>query len=224
MIRKEQVTLRTLADWREHAPPKSEKHWKEGRSAAEMARTWVGLESPALPPEVDRVLRSHPDFGEVQEWSAEPEARVKFDDMGGEPSNADLLLHGHDENGAFIVVVEGKADEPFGSTVDVTLRDALERRVVNPRSRGVDRVQQLAGALFHERSGRSSPVVTSLPYQLLTATAAALAEAGRWTRWRRGGSWGPSRFPDALCSARSPTSTWGRPSGRTRTENELSHR
>jgi len=179
MIRKEQVTLRTLADWREHAPPKSEKHWKEGRSAAEMARTWVGLESPALPPEVDRVLRSHPDFGEVQEWSAEPEARVKFDDMGGEPSNADLLLHGHDENGAFIVVVEGKADEPFGSTVDVTLRDALERRVVNPRSRGVDRVQQLAGALFHERSGRSSPVVTSLPYQLLTATAAALAEAAR---------------------------------------------
>ena len=144
-----------------------------------MARTWIGFESPALPPEVDRVFRSHPDFGEVQEWSAEPEARVKFDDMGGEPSNADLLLRGQDENGAFVVVVEGKADETFGGTVGETLRNALERRVTNSRSRGVDRVQHLAPALFYERSGGRSPVVTSLRYQLLTATAAALAEAAR---------------------------------------------
>jgi len=55
----------------------------------ETAKCWLAAR-PALPPEVSAVLASHPAFGIVSEWEAELEARLSFDDLPGEPRNADL--------------------------------------------------------------------------------------------------------------------------------------
>jgi hypothetical protein len=178
MIHKALVPLRSLAEWKTHAPPKSAVQWKEGRSAVEMARAWLTAEPPALPPEVEALLASHPDFGPVEAWEAEPEALVPFDGFSG-PANVDLLLRARDPMGKIVVAVEGKADESFGATLGETFSAALERKLSSPNSKGVARIEQLARALLHPRSGRGLPRVGDLRYQLLTVSAAALAEAER---------------------------------------------
>jgi hypothetical protein len=139
----------------------------------EPARAWLAVSSPKLPPEVRAALASHPDFGPVRRWEAEPEARVRFDSFGGEPANVDLLLEAEDDRGPFVVAVEAKADETFGRTVAGALSAAEKRLAANPRSKGVARIRQLEAALF----GASEDGVGALRYQLLTAGGAALAAA-----------------------------------------------
>ncbi len=170
--------LPDLETWSRLAGPKSPDQWVAGRSAMEAARAWVGLTSPALPSEIGGVLASHPDFGTVISWAGEPEVKLRFDDFGGEPRNTDLLVIAHDEHGAFLLAVEAKADEAFAETVAKTACAALEAKVANPRSNAVARIEQLACTLFSERESRA-PRLGDLRYQLLTATAGALAEGRR---------------------------------------------
>jgi hypothetical protein len=98
---------------------------------------------------------------------------LSFDDFPGEPRNADLAVYARDEHGDFVIAVEAKADETFGETVADALSAAVDRKLENPRSNGVARVEQLASALFGIR-GEKPPALGTLRYQLLTATAGAL--------------------------------------------------
>ena len=87
-------------------------------------------------------------------------------------------MYAEDQYGEFVIAVEAKADEPFGETVAEALASAVERRLENPRSNGVQRIVDLATALLSVRE-RDEPRLGVLRYQLLTATAGALAEAER---------------------------------------------
>ena len=174
-----------LTTWQRLGGPKRSIQWKDGRSAKELARTWLSVESPALPPEVAAALTSHPDFGPIERWTATPEARVAFDDVPGEVRNTDLLVDAQDTNGRFILSVEAKADEPFGDTVAETLGDAAERTLNNPRSGALRRVRQLLAALLPPQPkiapGQPAPEkyakAGSLRYQLLTGAAGAISAA-----------------------------------------------
>jgi len=177
-ISKGSVPIETLEDWERFAGPKSAHQWVDGRSAKEAARTWLEGAPLKLPLEVSSVLESCPDFGPVLEWHAEPEVRLPFDNFPGEPRNSDLVLWARDGHGPFVVAVEAKADEPFGRTVGETLSDGLEKRIENPRSKLLDRVEQLARSLLPAQA-RGGPSAAELRYQLLTACAGALAEAER---------------------------------------------
>jgi len=77
-----------------------------------------------------------------------------------------------------VLAIEAKADEPFGEMVADAMAAALERRVANHSSRGVERIVSLVQSLFGERT-RGQREVSTLRYQLLTATAGALAAAAR---------------------------------------------
>ena len=180
-IEKNGRRLSTLDEWRVHAPPKSKVHWKDGRSAMESARSWLAA-APSIPAEIAKTLDSHHDIGTLCDWRAEPEARVRFDKFRGEPSNLDVLLVGRDENGPIVVAVEAKADEPFGQTVRETLSSARSRLKANPRSKGVERVERLLAALFGATTDQTD--ILDLRYQLMTATAAAMAEAERQSAQR----------------------------------------
>ena len=167
--------LTTLDEWHCYAPPKDKrKHWKDGRSAKESARVWLDS-APDLPSEISDVLYSCNDVGPLRAWYAEPEAKVRFDEFRGEPPNIDVLLIGHDEYGPIVVAVEAKADETFGTTIEKTLSDANARLETKPESKGVARIQQLT-ELFGLTLERD---VLKLRYQLMTITAAVLAEAER---------------------------------------------
>lgn len=175
-IEKEGRPIRTVQDWREHAPPKSKNHWVEGRSAYELAHAWCGTGVPALPEALRLLLESREETRGFAPEVAFPEHRISFDSFGGEPRNADLALTGSAAMGRVAITIEAKADEPFGETVSATLAAAIERRIENPRSNGVRRVESLAQALFRPKE-KGQPRVGDLRYQLLTAVAGTLAFA-----------------------------------------------
>jgi len=166
--------IQTLEDWRRLAPPAAEEHWQEGRSAMEAARAWLERTGQP-PPEVLALFARHGDFDGVEFTLVEPEATLRFDDRAG-PRHADLSVMAEDRRGPIAVTVEAKADEPFDELVGTSFSNALETLLQNPRSAKVDRIVELARSLFLPEAGNQHPV-TSLRYQLLTATAGTLAHA-----------------------------------------------
>lgn len=177
-IRKDGLPITSLGDWFDRAGPKSPSHWKDGRSAKETARAWLGTASSSLPQEVEALLANSPHFGQPFKWEAEPEAKLRFDAFAGEPRNSDMLVVASDAHGGYIIAVEAKADEPFGETVAAARANAAKRKAENPRSHGLLRIEQLEAALLGpKREGQAE--FDSLRYQLLTATAGALAAAAR---------------------------------------------
>nr|WP_120800236.1 hypothetical protein [Thiocapsa rosea] len=131
-----------------------------------------------MPQEVRAVLSGHPRFDDVLSWDAEPEARLRFDAFPGEPRNSDLLVIADDSFGPFLLAVEAKADETYGDTLADVLAAALEKRIENPRSNRIARIEGLATLLLKPRSG-GQPKAGDLRYQLFTACAGALAETHR---------------------------------------------
>jgi hypothetical protein len=177
-ILKDGRALLSLVDWERRAGPKSPSQWVDGRSAKEVARAWLGGNADILPTEVSSALAEHQAFGTVQSWSAEPEVRLRFDDVAGGTRISDIVVDVKDSRGSFLIAVEAKADEPFGETIAEALSAAAERFLENERSNGVTRIQQLAKAILGPRRDRE-PTLKDLRYQLLTACAGALCEAGR---------------------------------------------
>jgi hypothetical protein len=168
----------SLEDWRAHAAPKGgDRHWVEGRSALELARAWCSDEGPCVPAEVRVALQSHPDLAALRIIEMTPEARIAFDKRRGEPRNADLAGIAEDGDGIAVIQVEGKADESFGERVADVL-SAATRRARGKTTGAPDRVRDLISALV-PRNGEEQPSADDLRYQLLTATAATLAEAQR---------------------------------------------
>jgi len=175
-IEKSGHTITTIKEWWQWARPKADYQWKPERSAYELARAWCEPDGPRMPEQLRRLLDSRAETREPIVRRFLPEHRIHFDSHGGEPRNADMAFVGQTTVGTVAVTIEAKADEPFGLTVAETYSDALERLIETPRSRGVQRIQDLATALFGIRL-ESQPKIGALRYQLLTAVAGTLAYA-----------------------------------------------
>lgn len=173
-IRKLDRDIRSVEDWFRLAPPKRSSPWKDGRSAKELAHYWLKeTGGNRFPPVVEALLLQSHDFSSVLRWSAEPEAQSRFDDFGGEPRNCDLLVDAEDRRGKYIIAIEAKADESFDRYLPDILANALERRLRNPSSRGIERILQLTSHILGE-GPKGAPQVNQIRYQLLTATAGFL--------------------------------------------------
>lgn len=173
------VPINSFNDWAKLAPPKSADHWLDGRSAMELARAWCDDGGPVVPDEVAMALRSHRDLAGLRITEMTPEAKIRFDRRRGEPRNADLAGIAGDGDGISVVHVEGKADETFGDPVAKVLAEGNARRDRGESTGAPERVADLLEALIAGGAGRASIAVGSLRYQLLTATAAVLADAER---------------------------------------------
>lgn len=173
-IRKGNV-IRSVDDWFTEAPPKRGRlQWADGRSAKELAKAWFPSPGdPQVPAELRAMLDSHDATRDAVLDVGEPERLTHFDDCGGEPRNADLVLWGRlADGGKLVVSVEAKADESFGDIAGRYVRESSKR---NPRSR----VPQRFGLLCRGVLGVSpeDPDALALRYQLLTAVAGLLADA-----------------------------------------------
>lgn len=175
--------ITSVDDWFRLAPPKGgEGQWREGRSALELARACCPTPGAAcLPTEVQALLRTHPltHSPAFADAMGTPELRVPLDAYKGEPRNADLALtyRAGDPPGPLVAVsIEAKADEAFGQRVSAVIAAAERRRALGERSNGDRRARELADALVGSGAGHDSDVAT-LRYQLLTASAGALAYA-----------------------------------------------
>jgi hypothetical protein len=178
MITKDGQPIRDLADWEERAGPKRACQWQPNRSAMECARTWLSVTPPSFPAEIAEAFDSHPDFGRVTHWAAEPEVRLRIDKRRGEPRNTDMLLLANDLSGEFLVALEAKADEHFDVVMRVALVDAVEARLENPRSGAIDRAIDLITTLLGPLAPGDAKV-GELRYQLFAAAVGALRECER---------------------------------------------
>lgn len=163
--------------WLSAAPPKGGlDHWVAGRSARELAEAWCGEDGPCIPTEIHQLLQSHQDLVDIAVTHAYPERRIRFDDLRGEPRNADLAIKATDLAGVIGITVEGKADEAFDRPVSAVLQSAAKRIGEDVHTGAISRIEMLSAALlppWHD----GLPHLGDLRYQLLTGVAGTIAWA-----------------------------------------------
>src|SRR5215468_8940007 len=93
---------------------KQELHWKEGRSAYELATTW--MRAGGIPKAIRTVLEQAPEWRGAELLEAVFERETSLPRQG-RPSQTDLLGIVRLKDGNAILGVEGKVDEPFGRAV-----------------------------------------------------------------------------------------------------------
>jgi hypothetical protein len=188
---------------------KQELHWKEGRSAYELATTW--MRAGGIPKAVRTVLEQAPEWRGAQllDGVFERETAMPGD---GRPSQTDLLGIVSLKDGNAILGVEGKVDESFGPIVERWLEGEAktkkpktkeeEKRAKEERLRSQKNRKLRLGRLC-ETLNVNAPSVGKLYYQLFHRTCAVIFEAQRF------------RYPRAVMFVHSfaPTVPRGWPAG-----------
>lgn len=161
-----------VRSWGRHAKPASAKHWKKGRSAMELARSWTDEHGPEALRELLDTVTGTANF-EAKRGVAE--AQTSFDQFRG-PRNHDLLLIGEAAGGKTVVSIEGKVDEAFGQTLE-EYRAAARRRIAKKQpTNALDRMQGLTQAIGGWDAG-ADPRRMELRFAHFTAVAGAVAAA-----------------------------------------------
>lgn len=158
--------ITSLNDWFRHSPPAAgERHWKEGRSAKELAKYWMkNGELIVVPNELQSLFNSNPVTSELLVESVIPECTTKLDNFGKGRMH-DLLLIGKKDECSIVISIEAKADETFGPTI------AERHRNNSVNSKIDERINLLSKQLFLDVN------IESLRYQLLHGIAGTLLEA-----------------------------------------------
>lgn len=142
-ISKSEHEIHSVEDWFRYAPPKmGERQWKDGRSAKELARSWLRKEFPC-PPDEMRLLLERTFKTEITFNEAKPECIIELDDFAGEHRNCDLVVLCNVGAKRMVINVEAKADESFGDLIG-----KYYDRMTGSRSNVPARIRQLSTALF----------------------------------------------------------------------------
>ncbi len=142
---------------------KGEKDWKKGRSAYELAHSW--MDAAGIPTTVRQVLDKCDSYKNAALIEAHFEKTTPLR-TDGRPSQTDLLAFMEASCGRVVVGVEGKVDESFDKLVEKWNDGSPGKR---------RRLEHLCEVL--EIPLNSTPL---LRYQLFHRTAAALFEAERY--------------------------------------------
>lgn len=140
-----------------------EKHWRKGRSAYELAHSW--MKADGIPTAVSAVLETQGALAKPILVEGHFERETKLPGRG-KASQTDLLALCRSRGQAFTLGVEGKVDETFGPLVSEWDNGTPNRRL---------RLDGLVGLLGGDPRG-----IAGLRYQLLHRTAAALIEASHF--------------------------------------------
>lgn len=100
--------------WQDWTPPKQTYHWKEGRSAMELAKSWFASGTPQCPTELQALLSTNSRTRDIEITEGYPEYVTALP-YGSQANgrNHDMMLRGHTPNEAAVICVEAKVDEPF---------------------------------------------------------------------------------------------------------------
>ena len=171
IVNRRQRPIQSVEEWGEHAGPASHEHWKDGRSAKELAKAWIG---GAGPDALIALLNTCPETANLRIEEAVAEAQVGFDSYPGGKRNHDLLIHGRTAGGSIVIGLEGKADETFGETIKSYASKSAAKRA---RKEPTNAPERLKG-LLEDIAGHSlteKPAFGDLRYQLFSAVAGTLA-------------------------------------------------
>jgi hypothetical protein len=144
---------------------KKDIHWKDYRSAKEMAKFWLNEDNTK---EFQKFIqKAIPDF--IYDYII-PEFPSNFDSFGS-PRKHDLLIA--EKYTKAIITVEGKADEPFGSEdFGKCLIETIKIKHLKNNSKAFDRMINLYLNYFH-----SNGYIFKIMYQLLYWFAGSLIDA-----------------------------------------------
>ena len=161
--------LATLEQWSKTV---RRSHWKQGRSSYSLADFILNRKGAAhLESRLSPVL-SQP----VSLEQGTPEYAARFDRYG-RPARLDLGVTGRTGSGESLFVgLEAKVDEPFGSeTVCQRYQEATQTLKSSSRSKAAARVEELLSRYFADDADPCESRFAGVGYQLLTATAGAVA-------------------------------------------------
>ena len=161
-IVKNNNNINSLEDWSKFAAPTKADHWKDGRSARELAK-YILSDNGYLPQEIEDILLQ---IGCSQDkiFKGEPEKITSLKVGRGTGRHHDLLLEQEKE---IVVGIEAKADETFGKNISEELvTEDISRNKVN-------RINTLYKNLY----GCDIAGGTDIRYQLLTGVSGTLLEA-----------------------------------------------
>jgi hypothetical protein len=159
----------TLADWHRLAPPTSPHHWREYRSAYELAHAWTEGDGAKR---LSAVLQVREELAGLRLERGIAERKSWFDDIPGRPRQHDLLLNGTMNAGRLVVGLEAKADEPFDLNLAEYRANARRR---SAGTRAPERLDRLTSAFFGVTL-HDDPTLGPLRYQVLAALAGTLVE------------------------------------------------
>ena len=163
--------MHSVDEWFTACPPKGgAKQWKDGYSAKESAKAWFREGHLALPPELQALMSSTPEFSGFTLGTATPEVCTRLDDFK-QGRNSNVIVSGLAGGRRTIVAVEAKASEDFGPEIGARLLSAIAHTKVPSRIDG------LAEAVFGRHITTVDPELAGLRYQLLHALAGAAIEA-----------------------------------------------
>jgi hypothetical protein len=160
------IEIDNLDKWFELCPPrKGEEHWKDYRSAKEMAKFWLNAENRE---DFQNFIRKAiPDF--TFEYII-PEFESEFDQFPS-PRRHDLYIE-EKENKA-VVAIEGKADEPFNNKLfGEQFIETIKTKMENGKSVALDRMVNFYTNFFYLKSD-----ILNIMYQLSYWYAGALIDA-----------------------------------------------
>lgn len=161
-IKKKEQKIESVEQWKKISPPKKEnEHWKDGRSAKELAKYMI-KENGGLPKEIEEILLNI-GCSKIGEFIGEPEKVTSL--IGkGMGRNHDLLLIKEQE---IVIGIEGKSDEILGKYIS----DELANKNISENK--INRINELYKLIYGCYPSKGE----NIRYQLLTATVGTLVEA-----------------------------------------------
>lgn len=168
----ERQPITTVDEWKKICPLAKNEHWKDGRSAKELAKDWINNKGKDL----EDLLGSFCAFKGISFNKASPEFQSKFDEYKGNGRQHDLLVLASHNKERILISIEAKVDESFGDIIKDYYIKKIVSRIKGERTNAPDRVEELIKNIFEENI---KVAVFDLRYQLLHAIAGTIAEAKR---------------------------------------------
>lgn len=171
LVNMNREAIQRWQDW-----PKEDKHWKEGRSAMEVAKSWFRQSVAAPPVEIVQMLIDH--FRQNVEFlRVVPELITQLPEKG-EGRNHDVACTCMIGKRTATVCIEGKTDEPFGNqTVAEYYLQMKNLQKTGVRTRVPERIEKLVSMLPIPHVEIPSCAVADNGYQLLTALVGTALQA-----------------------------------------------
>ena len=166
-----------ITKWQGWTRPKKEYHWKAGRSAMELAKSWFRNDVLLPPQEFLSLFNTSPHLGGLRITSGIPELVTALPERG-EGRNHDLALIGKTDSVSVTICVEAKADESFGNDTIFEYWDRMfQQRQDGKSTRLPERIEQLLAMVNPEISNVEKSEWKDIRYQLLTAICGTILQA-----------------------------------------------
>lgn len=162
-----------ITDWQDWTPPKQSFHWKAGRSAMELAKSWLPSATPRCPLELTALFETNSLTASFQLEEGHPEFVTPLPERG-EGRNHDMMLTGTTASGKAVLCIEAKVDEAFGLKIGEYWHKA---KGSGRPTRAPERIQSLLEIVFGTNSLPDQQPWCDLRYQLLTGIAGTLLQA-----------------------------------------------